>query len=99
MKPGLHPKTLAQKMKVNATRWMNPKGKTVEQIMDTIIMEQLISTLNWVMEHKSSNLEGAVVLLEGYIEADKTWQGKPVTQTERLRSREKMAETPAHVAA
>ncbi|XP_078232867.1 uncharacterized protein LOC144583267 [Pogona vitticeps] len=97
LKPGLHPRTLAQKLRVNATRWIQPKGKTAEQVVEIVIMEQLISTLNsgarnWVIKNKPSNLEGAVTLLEDYLEAEDTWQTRSAPQGEGAKLREKMAD-------
>uniref|UniRef100_A0ABM5EZV5 CCHC-type domain-containing protein n=1 Tax=Pogona vitticeps TaxID=103695 RepID=A0ABM5EZV5_9SAUR len=97
LKPGLHPRTLAQKLRVNATRWIQPKGKTAEQVLEIVVMEQLISTLssgtrNWVVKNKPSDLEGAVKLLEDYLEAEETGQNRTAPQGERVRAREKMAE-------
>ena len=62
-------------MRVNTTQWIQPKGKTGKQVLELVIMQQLISTLgpglrNWVIKNKPSNLEGAVTLLEDYLEAE-----------------------------
>ena len=54
-------------MRVNATRWVQPKGKTAEQVLELVILEQLVSTLNpgprnWVVKHKPASVEGAVTV-------------------------------------
>uniref|UniRef100_A0ABM5GNU4 CCHC-type domain-containing protein n=1 Tax=Pogona vitticeps TaxID=103695 RepID=A0ABM5GNU4_9SAUR len=97
LKPGIHPRTVAQKMRVNATRWVQPKGKTAEQVLELMILEQLVSTLNsgprnWVVKHKPTSVEGAVTLLEDYLGAEDPWSNRPATGGEKPRSKDKMAE-------
>ncbi|KAM9316670.1 rho GTPase-activating protein 18 [Gastrophryne carolinensis] len=64
------------------TKWMAPEGKTVQQVMETIIMEQFLDVLPapmqiWVKEHQPDDGEQAVTLAENLLLARKGLIQKP----------------------
>ncbi|XP_078246113.1 uncharacterized protein LOC140706737 isoform X2 [Pogona vitticeps] len=70
-KPGSHPRTVAQRMRANALRWLKPNGEDGERVVDLIVMEQLVQTLgagakNWIQRNNPKTLEKAISLLEDY---------------------------------
>uniref|UniRef100_A0ABM5GND3 CCHC-type domain-containing protein n=1 Tax=Pogona vitticeps TaxID=103695 RepID=A0ABM5GND3_9SAUR len=70
-KPGSHPRTVAQRMRANALRWLKPNGEDSERVVDLIVMEQLVQTLgagakNWIQRNNPKTLEKAISLLEDY---------------------------------
>ncbi|XP_078232779.1 uncharacterized protein LOC140707593 [Pogona vitticeps] len=70
-KPGSHPRTVAQRMRANAVRWLKPAGKDGERIVDLVVTEQLVQSLgqgakHWLQRNNPKTLEKAVSLLEDY---------------------------------
>ena len=57
-------------------KWTKPDGKTVEEITETVIMEQLVDTMPpgvqiWVREHRPKTGIGAATLADDYFDARK----------------------------
>uniref|UniRef100_A0ABM5FAW1 CCHC-type domain-containing protein n=1 Tax=Pogona vitticeps TaxID=103695 RepID=A0ABM5FAW1_9SAUR len=70
-KPGTHPRTVAQRMRANAMRWLKPSENDGEKIVDAVMLEQLVQSLgtnakNWVQKNNPKTLERAITLLEDY---------------------------------
>ncbi|CAM4651816.1 unnamed protein product [Lepidochelys kempii] len=58
-----------------ATRWLRAGAQTVEEIMDTLVLEQFLQSLPertrvWVRRHQLGTVEAAVKLTEEYVETD-----------------------------
>ena len=73
-------------------KWTKPDGKTVEEIMEVIIMEQLVDTMPpgvqiWVREHRPQTGVEAAELSDDYFDARKgmpnDFQRRPQTYHER----------------
>uniref|UniRef100_A0ABM5GJW1 CCHC-type domain-containing protein n=1 Tax=Pogona vitticeps TaxID=103695 RepID=A0ABM5GJW1_9SAUR len=74
-KPGSHPRTIAQRMRANALRWLKPSGEDSERIVDLVVLEQLVQTLgtgmkSWLQRNNPKTLEKAISLLEDYCLTD-----------------------------
>ena len=57
-------------------KWTKPDGKTVEEIIEVIIMEQLVDTMPpgvqiWVREHRPKTGVEAAELADDYFDARK----------------------------
>ena len=70
-KPGTHPHTVAQRMRANAMRWLKPSENDGEKIVDAVVLEQLVQSLqtnakNWIQKNNPKTLEKAITLLEDY---------------------------------
>ncbi|XP_071998340.1 uncharacterized protein [Engystomops pustulosus] len=64
------------------SKWIPPEGKTVQQVLQTIILEQFLEVLPtpmriWVKEHQPDSGEQAVTLAENYLLARKGLVQKP----------------------
>ncbi|XP_042299936.1 uncharacterized protein LOC121917889, partial [Sceloporus undulatus] len=81
-RPGLHPRTLGQKIRASGLRWLKPAERTSLQVAELIMVEQFVGTLpsqarNWVRCHKPQDLEAAVTLMEAYSAAEECEGGRP----------------------
>ncbi|XP_078243772.1 uncharacterized protein LOC144587360 [Pogona vitticeps] len=70
-RPGSHPRTVAQRMRANALRWLKPGERSGEQVVDMIVLEQLVQSLGagaktWIQRNNPKTLEKAISLLEDY---------------------------------
>ncbi|XP_078244616.1 uncharacterized protein LOC140705774 [Pogona vitticeps] len=93
-KPGVHPRTLVQRMKANMTRWIKPEDKSKEQVMEAFVLEHLVTTLSgnlkgWVQKNNPKQLEEAIKLIEDYCASEEAIKEGPAFSGERGRPREK----------
>ena len=81
---GETPKELYQRLKDLFRKWMRLEEKTVEEVAETLILEQFFRTLSpevkvWVKEHKPQTGQQAAVLVENFLAArrgPKTFRGE-----------------------
>ncbi|XP_078233236.1 uncharacterized protein LOC110090082 isoform X3 [Pogona vitticeps] len=78
LEPGRSPRAVGQEMKANARRWLQPEMHFAEQVVELVVLEQLVTTLepalrSWVTSQQPLTLEDAVTLLEAYWEAEAIW--------------------------
>ncbi|XP_078243318.1 uncharacterized protein LOC140703916 [Pogona vitticeps] len=95
-KSGMHPRPVSQRMKANVIRWLKPEEKTKDEIIETFVMEHLISTLSvnmhsWVQRNRPKRLEEAISLIENYCAAEEGTKEHAGTTFERTRPQDKMA--------
>ena len=84
IRPGETPKELYQRLKDLFRKWMRLEEKTVEEVAETLILEQFFRTLSpevkvWVKEHKPQTGQQAAVLVENFLAArkgPKTFRGE-----------------------
>ena len=76
-------------MRANLTRWIKPEEKMKEQILETIIIEQLVTTLSgnikgWVQKNNPKQLEEALRLVEDYCVSEEAGKESSASSAERI---------------
>ncbi|XP_042300198.1 zinc finger and SCAN domain-containing protein 9-like, partial [Sceloporus undulatus] len=76
-KPGIHPRTLGQKVRACGLRWLKPTERSAVQVAEAVLVEQFITALplqarNWVRCHRPTDLEAAVGLMEAFTAAEES---------------------------
>ncbi|XP_042329940.1 uncharacterized protein LOC121934032 [Sceloporus undulatus] len=79
--PGLHPRTLGQKVKANALRWLKPAVRSATEVAEQIMIEQYVMALpssarNWVRCHRPQALDEAMLLMEAFATAEESEFGR-----------------------
>ncbi|XP_078240795.1 uncharacterized protein LOC144586395 [Pogona vitticeps] len=95
-KPGMHPRPISQRMKANVIRWIKPEDKTKDEIIETVVMKHLISTLSnnmrsWVQRNRPKKLEEAIHLIENYCAAEEGSKEYTGGNSDKARPPDKMA--------
>uniref|UniRef100_A0ABM5FT88 CCHC-type domain-containing protein n=1 Tax=Pogona vitticeps TaxID=103695 RepID=A0ABM5FT88_9SAUR len=91
-KPGTHPRTVAQRMRANAMRWLKPMENSGEKIVDAVVLEQLVQSLgagakDWIQKNNPKTLERAITLLEDYSNTEGVNKEVPAPWAEKPRPR------------
>uniref|UniRef100_A0ABM5FW80 CCHC-type domain-containing protein n=1 Tax=Pogona vitticeps TaxID=103695 RepID=A0ABM5FW80_9SAUR len=91
-KPGTHPRTVAQRMRANAMRWLKPAENDGERLVDAVVLEQLVQSLgtnakNWVQKNNPKTLERAITLLEDFSNTEEANKEVTAPWAERQRPR------------
>ncbi|EMP33320.1 hypothetical protein UY3_09550, partial [Chelonia mydas] len=68
---GIRPQLVAQELKEACKRWLQPERRTVDKVMEQIILEQFVHILlaqgkPWVLHHQPATLAAAVALIEDF---------------------------------
>uniref|UniRef100_A0A667YIB5 Gypsy retrotransposon integrase-like protein 1 n=1 Tax=Myripristis murdjan TaxID=586833 RepID=A0A667YIB5_9TELE len=79
VKPGESPKELYCRLKELFGKWTQPKGKTVQEISEILILEQYLRMLSpelqvWIREHGPSSASEAAALADVFVAARKKSQ-------------------------
>uniref|UniRef100_A0A8C8VJZ1 SCAN box domain-containing protein n=1 Tax=Pelusios castaneus TaxID=367368 RepID=A0A8C8VJZ1_9SAUR len=74
--PGARPRAVAQRIKEDCWRWLEPDQKTGGQVAEEIALEQFIQVLppggkEWAQRHRPKTLAEAVTLTEDYMAAER----------------------------
>uniref|UniRef100_A0A8C8SW12 SCAN box domain-containing protein n=1 Tax=Pelusios castaneus TaxID=367368 RepID=A0A8C8SW12_9SAUR len=72
---GARPRAVAQRIKEDCWRWLEPDQKTGGQVAEEVTLEQFVQVLppggkEWVQRHRPKTLAEAVTLTEDYIPGD-----------------------------
>uniref|UniRef100_A0A8C8S565 SCAN box domain-containing protein n=1 Tax=Pelusios castaneus TaxID=367368 RepID=A0A8C8S565_9SAUR len=73
---GARPRAVAQRIKEDCWRWLEPDQKTGGQVAEEVALEQFIQVLppggkEWVQRHRPKTLAEAVTLTEDYMSAER----------------------------
>uniref|UniRef100_A0A8C8RET7 SCAN box domain-containing protein n=1 Tax=Pelusios castaneus TaxID=367368 RepID=A0A8C8RET7_9SAUR len=73
---GARPRAVAQQIKEDCWRWLEPDHKTGGQVVEEVALEQFIRVLppgrkEWVQRHRPKTLAEAVTLTEDYMAAER----------------------------
>lgn len=65
------PRVLSQILKDAATRWIQPEGKTAEEVVDVVVLEKFVrdlewNTQKWVKRHQPHSLAEALRVVEDF---------------------------------
>ncbi|XP_042300045.1 uncharacterized protein LOC121917995, partial [Sceloporus undulatus] len=79
---GMHPRTLGQKIRASALRWLKPMERSALEVAELVMVEQFVASLptqarNWVRCHRPKDLERAVTLMEAFTTAEEAEAAKP----------------------
>lgn len=74
-KPGTPARTLMQRMKANAVRWLKPTMRASNQVVELVVAEHMVNTLppymkSWVVRSQPAMEETVVTLIEAYNQAE-----------------------------
>lgn len=81
LKPGETPKALCQRIKSLVEKWLMPEGKTIESVIDNIVLVQFMAAVPrdiqaFLILQNCRTASEATLLTERYIEAELAGQGK-----------------------
>ncbi|OCT76601.1 hypothetical protein XELAEV_18031804mg [Xenopus laevis] len=76
----VRPRVLAQQFMDFCTGWIQPAGKTADQVIETVVLEQFLLVLpvevrQWVQRHQAITLPLTVQLVENYLLAEEELNG------------------------